>query len=313
MPSLFRRKKNTFQSALVRKHRVSHELRKKRKRFVRTKLFLSNIRTKFLAEYKYIIAGVAFILLVGGTVGLVFFSHYFDIAYLVVERSGLETNTIPIEQKLQPYLKKNILLVDPAEIRSQVLSSFPELQEVLVSRLLPRTIKVQVAEYELKARVKTPASPDQLFINEIGMLRNLKFKNESLPLIEYHNQYDIKDEKMLKVLSGFLAFQDRNIIMDRQELAVILQTRSDFEREFSLKVPLVEFYPLERELHLHTEKGFTVWIDLADNVPEQMQKLKAAQQDFNIYTIELSYIDLRIKHKIIYCSKNSACTPKAAK
>jgi hypothetical protein len=60
-----------------------------------------------------------------------------------------------------------------------------------------------------------------------------------------------------------------------------------------------------RELHLLTERHFTVWLDLTQDLNIQLTKLKKSLGNtFNIYEMPLDYIDLRISgqngEKVIY-------------
>lgn len=301
------KRKYRFHHLLVQKRRQSHTERIQRKHRKISKIFLDNIKTKVFAEYKYIILGVLSILIIGGGVGIIFFSHFFDVMTIVVERVDIRTNIVPILQFMDKEKGKNILLVNDYEIKHSLHKQFPELKEIEIVKLYPRTLKVYVVEYDLIARIRTRGGKQEMFLNEIGMIRDITAKNDSLPLIEYKNQYDIKDDKMMKILSPFLALQDKNIIMSSEELRTVLNTKSLFEKTFALQVPVIQYYPLEREIHLLTEKHFTVWFDLTGNVDNQIEKLKAALSDFNINAINLAYIDLRIKNKIIYCTQLSSC------
>jgi cell division septal protein FtsQ len=306
-----KKNKFKFKSLMVQRYRQGHEMRKQRKKFKVSKMFLRNIKTKFLEEYKYVIFGVILIILLGGSIGLIFFSNFFSVSSIIVERTDpktdIETSIIPMQQKLDVLTGKNIFLINEDEIEYTIRKDFPEMKEINIMKLYPRTLKVRVIEYDLVARIKSSTGKDEMLLNERGMIRNMKTKMLNLPLIEYKSQYDIKEDKMVAMLSPYLALQDRNAIMNGEEVRTILDAKNTFEQNFSLKVTLIQYYPLEREIHLINEKGFTLWLDLTENIDEQLNKLKTAFQDFNIYKIELSYIDLRINNKIIYCTKNSIC------
>jgi len=83
LPSLFK-KKGHLRSALVRRYRESHDMRVQRKKIRVSKIFLHNIKVKFWGEYKHLIYGIIFIVFVGGSIGLVFFSQLFNIASIVI-------------------------------------------------------------------------------------------------------------------------------------------------------------------------------------------------------------------------------------
>jgi len=296
---------------MVQRYHEGHQMRKERKRLKVSKLFLRNIKTKIFEEYKYVIIGVFLIVVLGGTIGLVFFSNFFNVSTIVVERTDpqtdIETSIIPMQQKLEKLKGKNIFLINEDEVNDELRKDFPEMKEIAIMKLLPRTIRVRVVEYKIIARIKSSTGKDEMLLNEEGMIRNVKSKIPNLPLIEYKSQYDIKDDKMVAMLSPYLALQDRNRIMNADEVRTILNAKYTFEKDFALKVPLLKYYPLEREIHVVTEKGFTIWLDLTEHIDDQLGKLKMAFQDFNIYKMDLAYVDLRIQNKIIYCTKNAVC------
>ncbi len=310
---LFQRKKNNsrYHSILVRRVRQQAEPVRFKKKTHAPKLFLQNIKTKFFAEYKYVILGVLVIILLGGGFGFIFFSHFFDVDHIIVERTELITNTTPIQQLLDSYQGKNILLISSGEVEFNIVKSFPEIKTITVSKLLPRTLKVKVVEYEIIARIRGVDQTKEMYLNEIGMVRDIPTKNEKLPLIEYKTTYDLQGDETLVMIASYLTLQDRNRIMRADELQTILSAKSTFETEFDMPVTQLKYYPLEQEIHLKTNRNFYLWLDLSVNLELQLAKLKTALRDFNIYKMELSYIDLRISNKIIYCTKNTVCTAYA--
>ena len=302
-----KKKKTSYRSALIREHRKSHKLRVKRKRSKVSKVFFDTIRIKFLARYKYIIISVLLILLVGGSIGLIFFSQVFNIAHIVVERTDIATNIAPIQQKLMPYQGKNIFFVSKDEIDYVIKKSFPEMKTIRISKLLPRTIKLKFEEYPIVAQIKAVGQENVMYLNEMGMVRSIDTKNTKLPLIEYVTEYDLQDEELLPRIAPYLAVQDRNTIMKAEEVTTILESKKIFEEQFSIPIVVVRYYPLEREIHLQTDRDFSLWIDATSPIEKQVEKIQIALADFNIYKIELAYIDLRISNKIIYCTTNSIC------
>lgn len=301
------KKSYRFKGYLVQKHRSQHEVRIQRKRFKMSKLLLENIKIKIFDQYKYVILWISLIVVVGGGIGLIYFSNFFSITSVVVERTDISTNIVPLQQALQSQLGKNIFLISEEEIEYMLQKQFPEMKEIKIIKLLPRTLKVKVLEYSFIARIRVIDTKEEKLLNEIGMIRDIKTNDNNLPLIEYRNKYDIQEDKMLLLLSPVLAFQDRNIIMSEAELKTILNAKALFEKQFGMKISLIQYFPLEREIHLKTERNFFLWLDLTDNIDEQLMKLQSALQDFNIYKVDLSYIDLRVKNKIIYCTNQSPC------
>lgn len=87
-------------------------------------------------------------------------------------------------------------------------------------------------------------------------------------------------------------------------LKTLLETADSFEGKFDMEVLEIHYLKRARELHLFTERYFSVWIDLTQDVPLQLAKLKKALTEIDIYGAPLEYIDLRISgqngEKVIY-------------
>ena len=92
--------------------------------------------------------------------------------------------------------------------------------------------------------------------------------------------------------------------MDAENLTTLLEVETDYEAKFNMQILEVHYIRRAREVHLYTERYFFVWIDLTQEVEIQLNKLKKAMTELNIYEAPLLYIDLRISgqngEKVIY-------------
>ncbi len=93
-------------------------------------------------------------------------------------------------------------------------------------------------------------------------------------------------------------------LIDQAMLTTLLETAESFEGKFDMEVLEIHYLKRAREMHLYTERYFSVWIDLTQDVDLQLAKLKKALTEINIYDAPLEYIDLRISgqngEKVIY-------------
>jgi hypothetical protein len=91
-------------------------------------------------------------------------------------------------------------------------------------------------------------------------------------------------------------------------LADLLNVKKEFEGRIDMQVLEVRYLKQAREVHLKTERDFTVWIDLTQDIDLQLTKLKKATSVLNIYEANLEYVDLRISgqngEKVIYKLRN---------
>lgn len=83
-------------------------------------------------------------------------------------------------------------------------------------------------------------------------------------------------------------------IISAENLSYILHATSYFEEKFGMKIRETDFIIKARELHIKTEKNFTIWLDTQIPFERQFLKLKKAMATIDIYKVALEYIDLRI-------------------
>ncbi len=93
-------------------------------------------------------------------------------------------------------------------------------------------------------------------------------------------------------------------LISQDMLTVLLETAESFEGKFDMEVLEIHYLKRAREMHLYTERYFSVWIDLTQDIDLQLAKLKKALTEIKIYDAPLEYIDLRISgqngEKVIY-------------
>lgn len=68
-----------------------------------------------------------------------------------------------------------------------------------------------------------------------------------------------------------------------------------FTERFDIQVFEAAYLLEAREVHLITNQGFNVWLDMEQDLETQLNKLKNAIPKIDIYKDPLEYIDLRIE------------------
>ncbi len=224
---------------------------------------------------------LASFLLLGGLYAI-FFSSFFTIDKVHIEKNG---NALSISA-LEPYLEKikgnNILFFNGTSLSREIMSNYPN--EVLLVKMVkrfPSSITVKIDEYPALANIKVvlPDGVQTFVVNQIGYAFAENVEQKQLPLII------VQTEKKQLV---------RTIIIPKDNIILITDTISRFKELFGMKVTEAKWLKTERELDLTTEKNFTVWIDLTWDTEKQLMKLKNALPQLNIYKDPLEYIDLRI-------------------
>lgn len=308
--NLFKSKKKKKES--LRKF-VPQKQKSKRYKFKKklkvSKFFLYNIKTNFLDKYKYImleIFSIAFILF---SIGIVFFTGYFNIKSIVLERDNVNLDTLAIEQTLVKYKDTNIFSLNKQQIIQEIHDNFPQIENVSVYKLLPQTLKISVSMYSVVARIREHEGTIYN-LNEKGLpLPEIKIYND-LPLIEIINQHYFNQisKSELQYVEKYFKIRLYEEIIYPNKLQLILDTISIFERNFDISIVKTRFYPIENEIHMITNLNFSLWIDLRkDDINTSIIKLKHGLRYLNIYDLNLAYIDLRIPDKIIYCLSGDVC------
>ncbi len=129
-------------------------------------------------------------------------------------------------------------------------------------------------------------------MNELGYISGFESENSELPLI------------LMDSIGTDVKLELNTQLIPQEELQVLLQIAEDFEGKFNMKVLETRYLKCAREVHLLTERNFSVWVDLTQPIENQLSKLKKALTEINIYEDPLLYIDLRISgqsgEKVIY-------------
>ncbi len=254
-----------------------------------------------------------------------FFTDLFEIQQINVEGSSdtLEEQS-SLNTSLQEYLGKNLLTVNVPQIEIALLEQYPYLQTLDVRRDFFHTLTVVLGTYPAVANVRvdyTDGSQQFFVINEEGYISATGISDESLATIvmdvtstdatlpsteETLPATDATGEmaESTETTVAKPSYTLNQELIDKETLDVLLQASKDFIGKFNMQVLEIHYLKQARELHLLTERHFTVWLDLTQDVNLQFTKLKKSLTSLNIYEADLNYIDLRISgqngEKVIY-------------
>jgi len=293
-------------------YRQAHLKRISRRRQQRLFVLWTKTKLSFLRIYKYVIFAVVLVVLGGGSMGLIFFSRYFNIQNVEIERDDLRVDVTVAQKILDRFLEKNLFLLNKEEVVDAVKVNCLEMEKVKVGKSFPHTLKVVLEEYMPVAKVRTETQGN-LLLNERGVVVPQKLEAEShLPLIVINNyqndpEYPRIAKYYLELLKELIGVEIGKEFIQPQKLQLILTLISEFAKEFNWETELIRYFPIEEEIHLKTTKGFEIWVSLSDNQIKQLQKLKRVLTEVNLNSLDLAYLDLRINEKVIYCQKGNQC------
>ncbi|MBU0667873.1 FtsQ-type POTRA domain-containing protein [Patescibacteria group bacterium] len=230
----------------------------------------------------------------------VFFSDFFLINNFIVEEEGtIIDNNKEINTILQKTIDKNIVLLSDKELIDNIKTAHPEIETVTVKKIFPSTIKIEYRKYPTVANLVNIVEGVQkkFLVDSQGFLVEENTEHPDLPHIYYETG------EFLEVRNSFLSDPRQS----QQRLTQIVNAIKLFEEKFAMKILYAAYKKQEREVHLQTEKYFTVMIDLEKDLNRQIEKLKKALPKLDIYNEPLVYIDLRISgtntEKVIYKRK----------
>ena len=206
--------------------------------------------------------------------------------FIIVEEGTIIDNYEKMNTILQKMIGKNIVLINDEEIVEIIKKEHPEIENVTIKKVFPRSIKIEYEKFPVTANLINTVEGIQkkFIIDSQGFLVEENTEHPDLPRIY------LETNVFLEVRNSFLTSKKRS----QERLTQIMTAINLFEEKFAIKINYADYKKDEREIHLHTEKHFYVMIDLERDINRQIEKLKKALPKIDIYNIPLVYIDLRI-------------------
>ncbi|MFH0820397.1 MAG: FtsQ-type POTRA domain-containing protein [Candidatus Peregrinibacteria bacterium] len=281
-----------------------------------------SILTEFFKDrFRLVIAGLGFVLLIG--IGLS--SSYLAIQNIEVLRQDFNIDSAAIETVLKPYLGRNILFFPRRLAVVAIQDKFPEFQSVEINKKFPNTLTVNVVNYPIMANLRAyyvlpevQAAAEQK-PPDPGIAFELNPEPPKPPepieqkcLLSFVGQAICDQQENLELMT--LAIKGLTQPIEHRQ-QVVAPTHMDYLREaleyfknnFKFTIANVEYLPVARELHFKIKSGPVIWLTLEKDIQEQLDKLKTIYEPAELNKEDLSYLDLRVKEKVIYCLRRTAC------
>jgi len=249
--------------------------------------------TPIFSKFKKILSLVSAIAVIGFFVYLLFFSSFFNIREIVISNKNFENQDISdqIQENLKLNIGRNIFMVNTVDLETKVLNIFPQLEQIKISKSFPNRLSLEFSEFPLVANIVNESNvvKKSYIINSVGFAIKENLEDPKLPYIK------IKTDEPIN---------PKEAVIEKSKLNYILNAKNYFEDKFGMKILGIQYKPIAREVHLYTDKGFYLWLDIQKPFEDQFKKLKKAIVKLDIYKENLEYIDLRIAgssgDKIIY-------------
>ncbi|PKL37053.1 hypothetical protein CVV38_04175 [Candidatus Peregrinibacteria bacterium HGW-Peregrinibacteria-1] len=239
-------------------------------------------------------------LLTGGVlalvIGFLLFSDLLKINNLKFEDYNFEKQTInlQIENILNEAKGEHIMFFNTEIATENILDKISSIESISVKKRFPNTLLISYQEFPLVANIRneSPQGKKSYIINTTGYAIKQNLEQPDLPYII------------------IITAEPLNIdipLINADQITYIIEAKANFEDKFGMKIIETKYLKSARELHLITEKDFTIWLDIQHPHEDQYRKLKKALVKLDIYNTPLEYIDLRIAgengDKIIYKAK----------
>lgn len=271
-------------NTLSRFHKPTGYQRMKKKRTL--------ISPKLTKSLKFILIGAA----LGTGTYLLAFSSQFNVKGIHFKNDSFENEGLnkQIEKDLKSAIGKNLVFLDTQSLQETVGKHFPELEEIRISKNYPDVVEVTFLEYPLAANIINESQniKKSYIINSVGYVIKENVEKQNLPYIKIRSDEPVNSKE--------------NLIPEKN-LQYMLEAKKYFEDKFGMRIIDIEYKKIAREIHLHTERDFYIWLDIELPFEEQLKKLKKTLVKLDIYKENLLYIDLRIAgnngDKIIYKRK----------
>jgi len=302
------------------------------------KIFSYNIRTNFTRLIKdaflYVVVGVIFI----GLIIFLLFSSKFAITTIEVSRDNLHIDSAAVGNLLNNHKGTSIFAFSKYDASHLISETYPEFSNVIVRKILPNSIKIELETYEIVANIKAfyvlPKVEKSLLeeeedkeSKELSEAFKVAFdlggdkakeEKEEITSIEqkalinsigqaiFDRQEDL--ELMTIIVDGLSQpIEDREIIIPVNDMEYILNSIKYLTNLMQMEISGVKYLPVAREVHLTTDNNLTLWLSTERSYKEQIDKLNTIYSIAELDKENLVYIDLRIKEKIIYCPSGKSC------
>lgn len=279
----FRRKKRKTVLLIDRRSSGSNYAKRLRNILLRVWANLSFLR--FLqGVFRGSVIFWGFVVLSLGLIGFAFFSPYFQVASVEIERDNPHFDTSELEQFLSDLYGENLLFVSASDLEFDLLENFPEFFSVDINEVWPNGLKVEVALRKPAWVVFNQETANFSVLSEDGVVLKDRPEEELLTI----RVFDSPDTLMVG---------ERWV--DGQTLEQIAGAYRSLRVDFGVVLEHIDFFPDAREVHFSRQGGGVFWLDLSgESLDQQLRKLDLGQEHVDFRDGAFEYIDLRIPNRV---------------
>lgn len=224
---------------------------------------------------------------------VVLFWPIFNIKYIEIIKKDNITNMNIAYKSVEDLRWEKIFNVHEVDIFSKLKNYQDNIKSVDMKMILPNTLKIEVESYK------------EIF--------NISLNNSNYILVENGTIIPSNHSKNLKFLN-IIKKIDKNKFIEYKQIfnpffiEKINNITSKLEENvLNIKIKELDYYEVERELHVKIENDTIIIFSLDDDLDymSQIEKLVIFNKEYSsIIDSKIYYIDLRIKNKIFYCNSD---------
>ncbi len=224
---------------------------------------------------KFLIAIFIILLIAGALIYSLFYSSFFQIKNITITGTTLDDFD-------QTGLKgQNILFINISEIKSKILASHPEVNQVQIVRGLPDTLKIVIKSNQ--ALLIWQTNNQQYLINQKGVAFSELQGQTDLPLVQDNKNLNIQLGQQV-VTANFIEF--------------IHELSNKFSDALGFKIVYFEINETIFQVEAMADQGWLVKFDSTRSVDDQLDALKKVLAEHKADIHE--YADVRVEGKVFY-------------
>jgi len=218
-----------------------------------------------------------------------FVNAFLKINIVEITKNDNITNISIAYKSIDKFRWKYLFMVKDVDIENAIRTNQKNIKTIKITKLPTNTLKIELESYE--PIFKTVFNDKNYIIISNWVFIPSSNENKTL------NKINLKTNKETH-------FPDYKIIVSEKYLKKI-QSLNDkiFKNITNLKIKELDYYIIERELHIIDLNWARIIFDLEWDLDKQVKRLSIFNKNyFDLTKIGMIYIDLRINNKIFYCA-----------
>ncbi len=218
---------------------------------------------------------------------------FFEIKNIYITRQNTNVNIDMAYNAVDSFRGKKSFNIDTEDIKKAILKNQESIEDVTVSLRFPDSIHINITAYDNVFQTHIREAPYTIVTN--GSVIPLIGTSDLPYIILYQNS------------SGVSNIPDyKEVFSPRYIEAIEYLKNSLVENIIALKIKALHYFVAERELIIELETWEYLIFDLTWNLPAQIEKIVIFHnENGDITTKNIIYIDNRIDNKIFYCDTST--------